>query len=136
MAKRGRKKKAVRCVETGVEYASASDAAIALGKKSPGGICNALKGRIEKIYGYHWEYVNPEDNTPAKTAEHQETKKDSIPPTQAPEDLEAVRKEEIAEEFKALQRQDVDDYMITFQTEDEMSMLDEEKFEMSETTRD
>ena len=45
----------VRCVETGTEYLSAKQAALAHGGKDGSSISKHLKGRQETAYGFHWE---------------------------------------------------------------------------------
>ena len=50
------KKTRVRCVETGEEFGSLSEAAdYCYGTRNH--IWRALSGRSKTAYGYHWEYV-------------------------------------------------------------------------------
>lgn len=60
--KGGNNKKAVRCVETGQEYESAAAAARAVGIASKGKIGDACKNSNKTCGGYHWIYVNKNDN--------------------------------------------------------------------------
>lgn len=52
--------KSVRCIETGIIYGSATDAAVAIGKPRENGgrsIARAARGERSIAYGYHWERV-------------------------------------------------------------------------------
>ena len=49
-------RKPIRCLETGVEYESITEAATALGCSVPT-LVKALKGETETGRGYHWEYI-------------------------------------------------------------------------------
>lgn len=59
--------KGVRCVETGIEYASASLAARALSnspntKATAGNIWAAAKGMRPTAIGFHWEFIGESEN--------------------------------------------------------------------------
>lgn len=55
------RKKAVRCLETGIVYASARDAAEILAADgmmfTPEGISHTCQERQKSTRGFHWEYV-------------------------------------------------------------------------------
>ena len=48
----------VRCVETGVEYPSISEAARSVGAKSDSHIGEVCRGVANTAAGYHWEYAD------------------------------------------------------------------------------
>lgn len=50
------RKKKVICVETGIVYDSATDAAHCLGKKEGSHITSCCRRKKEKAFGYHWKY--------------------------------------------------------------------------------
>ncbi|MBR3746904.1 MAG: GIY-YIG nuclease family protein [Selenomonadaceae bacterium] len=58
-------KKPVRCIETGVIYASIAQAARAYGVYSTT-IGHAVNGRYEKVCGCHWEFVDKQSLKPYK----------------------------------------------------------------------
>lgn len=51
----------VRCVETGIEYSSYSEASAALGQPSNGNVRLAALGLRETCCGYHWEIIGDND---------------------------------------------------------------------------
>jgi hypothetical protein len=55
------KKKAVRCIDTGIVYASSRDAADILAMEgasiTPEGITHTCLGRQKTTRGFHWEYA-------------------------------------------------------------------------------
>lgn len=52
------RKKPVRCVETGIVYESATDAARKVPNTTQSKICMVCKKQRKTCGGYHWEYVN------------------------------------------------------------------------------
>ena len=65
-----RKDISIRCIETGVIYSCPVEAGLAItGKKSAGHITEACKGIRKTAYGYHWEYVNNNNQNQNKTEE-------------------------------------------------------------------
>ena len=56
-------RRAVKCVETGVEYAGPTEAAKTMfnDNKKRKGIVKCCKGKQHTCGGYHWEYVDKED---------------------------------------------------------------------------
>ncbi len=53
----GNTAKAIKCVETGVVYESAREAERVLGINNAN-ICSAIKGRVNRAGGFHWEHSN------------------------------------------------------------------------------
>lgn len=51
------RKRAVRCIETGIIYESASEAARQVPKTSQSKICMVCRGQRNTCGGFHWEYV-------------------------------------------------------------------------------
>ena len=66
--------KAVRCIETGEEYYSASYAARKIGI-SDSGISRACRGECGIAGGYHWEFVDEEENSKSKIFKNKVNKK-------------------------------------------------------------
>lgn len=66
--KRLPKIKKVRCAETGVIYKSANEAAVATGLNK-GALYCVLNGKCKTAGGYHWEYVEEENEKLNKTEE-------------------------------------------------------------------
>lgn len=54
------RKKSVQCVETGIIYESASEAARLVPKTSQSKICMVCRGQRKTCGGYHWKYVEEE----------------------------------------------------------------------------
>jgi hypothetical protein len=55
--------KRIKCVETGQVFDSMRDAAIHIGR-SFNTLSQAARGKIQTAGGYHWEYVNDEEELP------------------------------------------------------------------------
>jgi hypothetical protein len=53
-------KKAIICIETGVEYESIQECARQLGLHATS-ICKVLKGKIKTTGGFHFKYKNNDD---------------------------------------------------------------------------
>lgn len=51
------RKKAVRCIETGIIYESATEAARQVEKTTQSKICMVCRGQRNTCGGFHWEYV-------------------------------------------------------------------------------
>ena len=51
------RKRKVKCIETGIIYQSASEAARQIPKASQSKICMVCRGQRKTCGGYHWEYV-------------------------------------------------------------------------------
>jgi hypothetical protein len=49
--------KPVRCIETGIEYPSISEAARSVGVKTDTHIGEVCRGEAHKASGYHWEFI-------------------------------------------------------------------------------
>lgn len=49
--------KPVRCIETGIEYPSISEAARSVGAKTDTHIGEVCRGEARKASGYHWEFI-------------------------------------------------------------------------------
>ena len=60
------RRKPVRCIETGIVYESASEAARNIPKTSQSKICMVCRGQRNTCGGFHWEYVNIESKEKEK----------------------------------------------------------------------